>query len=251
MQVLTIASGKGGSAKSTTAVTLAAIYASAGARVLVVDLDPQGSATAWLGARHDGGRTVVDVMTGDAGLEELARPSSWPGVDVVPSAPALAAADRALAGQPLAVLGLRSAVLSLSAGRWAWVLLDCGPTLGTLTTAGVAAAGGVLAPIEASALGVGGLSDLEALIGAVGAHVTPAPRLVGILPCRVDSRQRIARATVDAMRRRWGGLVLATVIRETVKAREAAAARAVLAGPAADDYRAAAAELQGRMDHGT
>lgn len=256
MHVLTIASGKGGTGKTTTAVTLAAIFAEGSARVLVVDLDPQGSASAWLGMGVAGdGLTVLDVLTGDANLEELVRPSPWAGVDVIPSAPALAAADRSLAGQPLAVLGLRKAVHTAPAGRWAWVLIDCPPALGSLTTAAVAAAVGVLAPVEPSALGLTGLEDLTALVDGIGAHVTPAPRLVGVLACRVDSRQRLARAMVETLRDRWGGLVLPGVIRETVRAREAAAARqAVIVydpnGPAAADYRAAAAEVEKRLAEG-
>ena len=255
-RVLTIASGKGGTGKTTTAVTLAAIYAEAGARVLVIDLDPQGSASAWLGVGNAGDvLTVLDVLTGGATLEELARPSPWGGVDVLPAAPTLAAADRTLAGQPLAVLGLRKAVQTAPAGRWAWVILDCPPALGSLTTAAVAACTCVLAPVEPSALGLTGLSDLTALVDGIGAHVTPAPRLVGVLACRVDSRQRLARAMVETLRDRWGGLVITTVIRESVRAREAAAARHPLTvydptGPAAADYRAAAAEVEKRLTEG-
>lgn len=256
MQVLAIASGKGGTGKTTTAVTLAAIFAEGGARALVVDLDPQGSASAWLGmAAAADGLTVLDVLDGGANLENLARPSSWPGVDLVPSSPTLAAADRRLSGQPLAVLNLRAALARVGP-RWTWVILDCGPGAGSLQTAAVAAAAGVLAPIEATALGLGGLPDLAALVETVGAHVTPAPVLVGILPCKVDPRLRLARAMLETMRERWGGLVMTSTIRASVKAAEAAALKQSLlrydpTGPATADYRAAAVELQGRMEHGT
>lgn len=158
-RVLAVASGKGGTGKTTSALALAHAYAAAGARVLVVDADPQGSASAWLGVPPAAGPTLVDVLAGDAMLDAAAVPSSWPGVDVLPSAPALAGADRALSGRPLAALGLRAAVGR--AGRpWAWVIVDCPPSLGLLTTAALAAATGVLAAVEASALGLGGLSDL-------------------------------------------------------------------------------------------
>lgn len=255
MNVLAIASGKGGVGKTSTALTLAAIYAEAGARALVLDLDPQGSASAWLGmAAAADGLTVLDVLDGGARLEDLARPSPWAGVDLVPASPALAAADRALAGQPLAVLGLRRAVQAAAGGPWAWILIDCPPALGLLTTAAVAAAGGVLAAVEPMPLGLTGLADLEAVIGEVGAHVTPRPRLVGVLPCRVDGRLRLARVVLESLAERYGSLMLPAV-RSTVKASEAAAAHQALTtydpgGGAAADYRAAAAEIQARMSHG-
>lgn len=252
--VLAIASGKGGVGKTTTALELAAIYAGAGARVLVLDLDPQGSATAWIhGPPTADGLTVLDVMTGAAALQDLARPSSWPGVDLVASKPALAAADRALAGQPMAVLGLRRAVQGAAGGPWGWILADCPPSLGLLTTAALAAAGGVLATVEATALGLGGLGDLLAALDAVGAAVQPAPRLIGVLPCRVDGRLRLARAALDTLAAAHGDLVLPS-IRARVAVQQAAAERRPVgeldpAGAGAD-YRAVAREVERRM-HGT
>lgn len=251
-RVLAVASGKGGTGKTTSALALAHAYASSGARVLVVDLDSQGSASSWLGARAAAGPSIVDVLAGDANLGELAAPSSWPGVDVVPASPALATADRALASKPLAALGLRAA-LARSGGPWAWVVLDCGPNLGLVTTAALAAATGVLATIEASALGLGGLADLVAAVDAVGAHVTPAPTIVGILPCRVDGRLRLARAALDQLTVRYGALVLPPV-RARARVMEAAAARLPVAeldpDGAGADYAAAAAAIERRMTHG-
>lgn len=210
-RVLAVASGKGGTGKTTTAVNLAAVYADAGARVLVLDLDPQGSATAWLGARApDAGPSLVDVLAGAAGLDDVARPSPWAGVDVVPASPALAGAERALSGRPMAVLGLRRAVGAVG-GRYAWILIDCPPSLGLLTTAALVAATGVLATVEASALGLGGIGDLVAAVEAVGAYAPPGPALVGVLPCRVDGRLRVARAAIEALTSAYGPLMLPPV----------------------------------------
>lgn len=252
-RVLAVASGKGGTGKTTTALALAHAWAGRGARVLVLDLDPQGSATAWLGARPvAGGPSIVDVLAGDATLGELARPSSWPRVDVAPASPALASADRALSGRPMAVLGLRRAV-ARTGGPWAWVILDCAPSLGLLTTAALAAAGGVLATVEASALGLGGLGDLVAAVEAVGEHVTPAPALIGVLPCRVDIRLRLARAALDQLTGHYGALMLPPV-RARARVQEAAAARLPVADldpeGAGADYAAVAIEIERRMKHG-
>lgn len=252
-RVLAVASGKGGTGKTTTALALAHAYAAAGARVLVIDADPQGSATAWLGVRPPGaGPSLVDVLAGTAPLDDVARPSPWPGVDVVPASPALAGAERALSGRPMAVLGLRRAV-GAARGPWAWILIDCPPSLGLLTTAALAAAGGVLATVEASALGLGGIGDLVAAVEAVGAHVTPAPVLVGVLPCRVDARLRVTRAALDQLGERFGAMVLPAV-RSRTRVGEAAAARAPVVeldpDGAGADYAAVAALIERRLTDG-
>lgn len=253
-RVLAVASGKGGTGKTTTALSLAHAYAAAGARVLVVDADPQGSASAWLAAPPAAvGLSLVDVLAGDATLDAAAVPSSWPGVDVLPSAPALAGADRALSGQPLAALGLRAAV-ACGGGPWAWIVVDCPPSLGLLTTAALAAADGVLAAVEASALGLGGLSDLVDAVRAVGAHVKPAPALVGILPCRVDGRLRLSRAVLDQLVATWGPLVLPPVRARAAVQLAAAARRPVVEfdpDGAGADYAAVAAIVEGRLNDGT
>lgn len=252
-RVLAVASGKGGVGKTTTALALAAIYADAGARVLVLDLDPQASASSWLAVEHPGGPSLVDVLAGEAQLDQLARPSPWAGVDVVPAAAGLAGAERALAGQPMAALGLRRAVGRVG-GRWGWILADCGPGLGLLTTAAVAASTGVLATTEAGMLGLAGLADLAELVEGIGDHVTPAPALVGVLPCKVDARLRLTRAALEALADRWGELVLGP-IPATVRLAEAAALRQPITtfdpeGAATLAYRAAAVEIERRLADG-
>lgn len=253
-RVLAVASGKGGVGKTSTALALAAIYAEAGGRVLVVDLDPQASASSWLAVEHPGGPSLVDVLAGEAQLDQLARPSPWAGVDVVPAAAGLAGAERALAGQPMAALGLRRAV-GRAGGRWRWILADCGPGLGLLTTSAVAASTTVLATTEAGMLGLAGLVDLAELVEGIGDHVTPAPRLVAVLPCKVDARLRLTRAALEALRGRWAGLVL-DPIPATVRLAEAAALRQPITtfdpeGTATLAYRAAAVEIERRLADGS
>lgn len=261
MNVITVASAKGGTGKTTTAVSLASVLATSAARVLVLDLDAQGSASAWLGAdaRPDVG--VLDVLAGRAALAAAVVPSStMPGVDVLPASGELAAADKALAGDALAVLGLRRALEAARPDAYAWVIIDTPPALGTLTTAGIVAARWVVVTAEASAWGLAGVAETvrtvngaRAMLEAVGAV---GPAVLGVLPCRVAPRQRLAAAALAALRTAYGDAVTGSTIRESVRLREAAAARLPVTaydptGSGAADYAAAAAELTERIHHVT
>lgn len=253
MTVLAVASGKGGVGKSTTCLTLGALLAESGQRVLIGDCDAQGSASAWLGVSAVGDVTLMDVLAGRAALRDIVRRSPAFELDVIPSHPTLAAAERALAGQPLAALGLRKA-LADSGGRWDWVLLDCPPGLSLMTSAAVAASTAVLATAEPTGLGLHGLGDLLGFVDGIAAHVSPAPFVAAVLACRVPSRQRLAAAMLDVLRERWPDLMMTTTIREAAAAREAAAVRQPLTRYAPGshvlaDYRQALGELEERLKH--
>jgi chromosome partitioning protein len=243
--------------------------------VLVLDLDAQGSASAWLGADARPGVGVLEVLTGRAALAAAVVPSStMPGVDVLPASGELAAADKALAGDALAVLGLRRALEAARPDAYAWAIIDTPPALGTLTTAGIVAARWVVVTAEASAWGLAGVAETvrtvneaerlveqglvtvngaRAMLEAVGAV---GPAVLGVLPCRVAPRQRLAAAALAALRTAYGDAVTGSSIRESVRLREAAAARLPVTlydptGTGAADYAAAAAELNGRIHHAT
>ena len=246
MRTLAVVNQKGGSGKTTTTVNLAAALGEIGSQVLVVDLDPQASASAWLGSKH-AGRELLEVFTDKGSLAALVRGTGTPGVDLVPSSTWLAGVEKALASEVGAELILREAMAELSE-PWDFVLLDCPPSLGLLTVSALCAAREVLVPVEASSMALAGLAGVMQTVDRVRDRLNPALAVSEILVCRVDARTNLSREVVERLRERFGKLVMNSVVRETVRLREAwSFAQPVTIydprGRGAEDYRDAAAEL--------
>jgi chromosome partitioning protein len=243
VRVVAVVNQKGGSGKTTLAVNLAAALAEVGEPVLLLDIDPQGSASRWLGASGDG---AADVFAG-ADLEAAAEPSNVAGVDVIGSGMALAAAVRH--APPHAVNALRRAV-QRAPERWRFVILDCPPSLDVLSVAGLLAASEAVVPVDASGLTLAVLGNLFDTMAEVRAQ-TGALAVAGIVASRVDERQRLTRDVLAALREAYGAQVFASMIRDRVAFREAATlGRPVIEhepqGDAAADVRAVASELRER-----
>lgn len=249
MRVFAAVNQKGGSGKTTTAVNLGAALAEKGRRVLVLDLDPQASASAWLGVK-DGGKGLLEVFTQGAALAPLVKPTAVPNLEVVPSSSWLLGVERALAGEPGAETILRRAIAKLP-GRWDYVLLDCPPTLGLLAVSALTAADEVLVPVEAHVMALAGLASLTQTVDLVRDRLNPELAIGAILACRVDMRTNLSREVVGSLRDRFKGLVLKTVVRENVRLAEAPSFSQPITTYApesagAEDYRSAAAEILSR-----
>jgi len=247
MRTVAFTNQKGGSSKTTSAVSLAAAFGEKGKKVLVLDLDPQATASSWLGVK-DGGRGLLEVFTDNGNLGTLVHKTDVPGVDVVPSSAWLMGAERALAAEPGAETILRRSLSKLPAGRWDFVFLDCPPTLGVLAVSALTAAGEVLVPVECSTPALAGLASLLQTVERVRERLNPELELSAILVCRTDSRTNLSKDLVESLRKRFGPLVLRTTIRETVRLKEAWSFSKPITvyaprSPGAEDYRSAAAEL--------
>ncbi len=241
---------KGGSAKTTTAVNLAAAFAALGKKLLVVDLDPQANATGWLGGSD--GKGVFEVLTGEKKLLEIVRPSSATGVDLIPSSTWLAGAERSLAGEVGAELVFRKALERLPA-KWDFVLVDCPPALGLLSISALAACEEVLIPCEAHTLALSGLAGLVQTLERVRERLNPTLTLSGIVACRVDARTKLSEEVVATLRARFGKDVLRAVVRENVRLAEAPSfAKSIFdydpKSSGAEDYTAVAKEILARSD---
>lgn len=246
MRSVAFTNQKGGTAKTTSAVSVAAALAEGGKTVLLVDLDPQGCASTWCGV-PDGGKPVFEALTGNGSLSDVVSLSAIPGVDVVPATEWLSGVDRALAGEVGAETLLRRALHALPK-RWDFLLVDCPPSFGLLSVSALVACREVFVPVEVSTLAVAGLVRLVQTVDRVRERLNPELRLAHILPVRVDMRTNLSHEVVDRLRSRFGDLVLQTVVRETVRLREAYSFQKPITtydpkGPGAEDYRAVAHEL--------
>ena len=245
-RVIAITNHKGGSGKTTTAVNLAAALAESEPRVLVVDLDPQASASTWLGVK-DGGRGLLDVLTQDGKLIDLVHRTEVPGVDVVPSSSWLVGAEKALAAEVAAETILRGHLAGLPP-QWRYILLDCPPALGILTVNALAAVKEVLVTVEAHVMALQGLARLVQTVGVIRERLNPALQITGILACRVDARTRHAQDVAEELRNRFGNLVFKTGIRENIRLAECPSFAQPITQYAphsngAEDYRALAKEI--------
>ncbi len=215
--IYAIANQKGGVGKTTTAINLAACLAEAGERALVVDLDPQANATSGLG-EHANGTSSYDLLDG-APLAELAKPTRFRNLWLVPSQPELAGAVVELARRDD---GDRYLAESLAgANDFSFVFLDCPPSLGPLTVNALAAADRVLVPVQAEYYALEGLSQLMRSIEMIRARLNPRLTVAGVLVTMMDGRTRLS-ADVDAeLRRHLGALVFETTVPRSVRLAEA------------------------------
>jgi chromosome partitioning protein len=225
-RVFTVANQKGGVGKTTTTVNLAAALARGGARVLVIDLDPQGNASTALGIEHRSETvSVYEVIINDEPIENVIQKS--PDFDTLFCVPAtihLAGAEIELVSMVAREQRLRTALerfLDSSAERFHYVFIDCPPSLGLLTINAFVAAQEVLIPIQCEYYALEGLSQLLTNIKLIERHLNPVLTVSTILLTMYDSRTNLANQVAQDVRDHFPDQVLATLIPRSVRISEA------------------------------
>lgn len=219
MRIIAIVNQKGGSGKTTTSVNLAATLAQQGKKVLLIDLDPQGSASLWFGHK-DQGKGLFELFTAEKSLQEVVVKSKWEFLDLVPSSTVLSGLEKALANEVGSETILKEK-LKHSGDQWDFVLFDCPPTLGILSLNALSAAQEVLIPVETHVMALHGLVQLLRTINLVKTRLNPLLKISGILPCRVDGRTKHSTEILAQLKDRFKDQLCKCFIRENVKLAEA------------------------------
>lgn len=233
MKVITFAASKGGTGKTSAAVHVAAAWARAGRRVVLVDLDAGRSASTWAGVQP-GARTIRDALQGRARLVDLVQSSPrLKGVDVVPGSLDLMRAERELSGDTVPGR-LRRALDGLKADA---VILDTRPGASPLVLEAVDVADIVVSPVDLAPLGLAGAGAFSAVLDAIGRRSR-----LRFLPSRARLYTRVHADGLDRLKRDYGRAVLPVVIPEASRVAEAVGrGRVVL------DVKHPAAEAYGRL----
>ena len=252
--IIALANQKGGVGKTTTAVNLAACLTALRRHVLLIDLDPQANATSGLGLDKTEGQSLYAVLLGQADIAAKIKPTPYQRLDIVPSEVDLAGAEIDIARADRYLHRLHEALGPLhTTGTYEVILIDCPPSLGILTMNALAAASGVLIPMQCEYYALEGLTVMTGLIERIrSGGANPALQLEGIIMTMYDPRTNLARQVDEEVRAHFGDQVYRTRIPRSVRLSEAPShGKPVIAydnaSAGAGAYRRLAGEFEARI----
>ncbi|HEX8067631.1 MAG TPA: AAA family ATPase [Thermoleophilaceae bacterium] len=217
-EVIAFANQKGGVAKTTTTLNLAAAFSEKGHRVLCVDMDPQGNLTMSQGIDPDSLETsMYDVLVHHISIREVIRRRE---VDVACASIDLAGAEIAMSTQIGRERSLEKA-LSAIKEDYDFVCIDTPPSLGLLTINALTAADKVIVPVQCEYLSMRGLIQLQNTLAMIRENLNPRVRIEGIVPTLVDTRTTHAKEAIELLEENFGDRVFASRITKTVRFAEA------------------------------
>jgi chromosome partitioning protein len=220
-KVFAIANQKGGVAKTTTCINLAASLVATKRKVLLIDLDPQGNATSGSGVDKSAVElSVYDVLLGHCGVEEALQHSEHGGYPLLPANRDLTAAEVELLKVPNKELRLRNALATVR-DRYDYILIDCPPTLSMLTINALAAADGVIIPMQCEYYALEGLTDLVNSIQRIAQALNPGLKIEGLLRTMYDPRIGLANEVSEQLKAHFGERLYDTIIPRNVRLAEA------------------------------
>ena len=244
-KVIAFANQKGGVAKTTTTLNLAAAFAEDGYRVLCVDMDPQSNLTMSQGIDPDSlEQSMFDVLVHDLSIRAVIRRRE---IDVACASIDLAGAEIAMSTKIGRERSLTKALRAVHED-YDWVFVDTPPSLGLLTVNALTAASQVIVPVQCEYLSMRGLLQLQNTLAMIRENLNPDVQIAGILPTMVDTRTLHAKEALEILEENFGDRVFGARIKKTVRFAEAPVkGMSVLkydpTGTAADAYRQLAKEV--------
>ncbi|MGP1589899.1 ParA family protein [Oribacterium sp. oral taxon 102] len=250
-KIIAVTNQKGGVGKTTTAVNLAASLAEARQRVMLLDFDPQGNATSGYGVSEEEiGNSIYDAMSGNCELEDAILCEMIENLDLIPSNMNLAAIESEFVDLENKNMVLRN-MLKRVRDHYDYVLIDCPPSLGTITVNALTASDSVLIPIQCEYYALEGLGQVMNSIELVKQKLNTRIYIEGIVFTMYDGRNKLSQEVVETVRENFHGSIFDTVIPRNVRLAEAPSFGQPItvydsASSGADSYRRLAAELMSK-----
>jgi chromosome partitioning protein len=244
-RMIAVINRKGGSAKTVTCFNLAGAFAESGCQTLVIDLDPQGSLTKGLGLAPAETTLSQTLLQGGDGFTDLIQPTEIANLYAIP-------ADRELNAEiPGRELRLRRCLTKSLSREFDYILVDCPPSLGSLTQNALVAAAETLIPVDCGTYGRDALGATLDVIQFIKEEINYNLRILGVLICNVKPHTTFDTMAEAAIREQFGEMVFKTVIPNSIKVDEASEARQPLVFYArtfyiAERYRELAREIAAR-----
>lgn len=221
MRKIALCNQKGGVAKTTTAINLAAYLAVLGKKTLVVDMDPQSNATSGLGInKNEIQNSIYNVLHEHIGIEQAIISTDIDGLSIVPSNINLTGAEVELVNVMGREYRLKKALESIE-NDYDFAIIDCPPSLGLLTINGLGAANSILIPIQCEYYALEGLGQLMNTFNLIKENVNENIEIEGVLMTMADFRTNLTKEVISEVKKHFGDKVYKAVIPRTIKLTEA------------------------------